>query len=141
MKRWSPAQDEILRQSLADGKTFRQAAALAGASRNAAIGRANRLGFVRAEGGDAAGWSEAEDNAVMRAGHPAAIGREIGRTCGAVIARRKVLLAEGRTYGSKAKLRKCLRCGAEIVSQHAGHRMCDQCRRVGSAAGDYACHA
>jgi len=28
----------------------------------------------------------------------------------------------------KGRVRPCLRCGAEMVSTHAGHRMCGKCR-------------
>ncbi|MBE0455715.1 hypothetical protein [Roseovarius autotrophicus] len=36
---------------------------------------------------------------------------------------------ERLTREQAGRLRPCLRCGVEIQSSHAGHRMCDGCRQ------------
>jgi len=35
---------------------------------------------------------------------------------------------ERLTREREGRVRPCLRCGAEMVSTHAGHRMCGKCR-------------
>ncbi len=42
--------------------------------------------------------------------------------------------AEALARRERAKPRGCITCGSRFMSEHAGHRMCDRCRKEPSGA-------
>ena len=92
-------------------------------------------------------YSEAEIDTVFRmyeveGGSWKAIARHLGRTNGSKIAnrynRRKAELEAAADADRRALLalhRRCMRCPAWILSEHAGHRMCEACREDGDDTG------
>lgn len=91
---WTPAMDKRLRKSIAAGESAREAAARLYVTRNAAIGRAWRLGLSFGGGHQARAWTEADD-AYLKATAGAApvdqIAQAVGRTAAAVTKRAHVL--------------------------------------------------